>query len=291
MHRHMALLMLGLGLLCSGCMVPGPLSVMSFNIRYATDSDGDNAWPHRRDQVVKLIKERQPEILAMQEVLCSQAKELRGALGEYGFVGVGRDDGAEAGEMVPIMFLERRFTLVDHGHFWLSPTPEQVGSKGWDAALPRMATWVRLRFNDAPFRELRVINVHFDHRGKQARIESAKLLRKVVEAWGGRPTLVCGDFNAVPGSKPYQILCGDEKDPYVLFDAHACAGVADTAGTYHGFTGQAGRSRIDWVLFNKRFKALDADIDRSADGNRYPSDHFPVSATLQIALASGAGFT
>ncbi len=280
-----------LSLLASGCTTPAPFRVMSFNVRYAAEDDGPNHWDLRRDQVIATIRAGEPDVVALQEVLCSQAVELRSAFPEYGFVGVGREDGAEKGEFVPILFSRKRFTLTDYGHFWLSEQPERVGSVGWDAALPRIATWACLRFKDATLTEVRVVNVHFDHRGPRARVESAKLLRRLVEATGGRPLIVLGDFNCGPDSEPYKVLTEERGNLTALRDAHArCCPPGKLCGTYHGLTGRPHAGRIDWILVNRRFAPVEADIDCRCWEGRFPSDRSPVTAKLRWRTAR-AGFT
>ncbi|MEW6198152.1 MAG: endonuclease/exonuclease/phosphatase family protein [Planctomycetota bacterium] len=272
--------------LLTGCAAPAPFRVMSFNIRTADADDGVNAWPPRREVVVATIQAHAPDILGLQEVLASQGDELRAALPDYGFVGVGRDDGQQAGEFVPILYRRQRLTLLEAGHFWLSDQPTQPGSVGWDAALPRMATWARLRCNDAPWHEIHVVNTHLDHRGAQARLESARLLRRLVESLGGLPILLLGDFNCPPGSAPYRVLTAGRGDLAELSDAHAAAG---NVGTYHAFTGQPGVGRIDWILVNRRLRTLTADVDRAQRDGRYPSDHFPVVAEISFVAGRGGG--
>lgn len=170
-----------------------PIRAMTFNIRLDTAADGPNAWPHRQDMVADLIRYEAPDVVGLQEVLLHQKEMLEGALADYSFVGVGRDDGAETGEFSPLGWRTDRFDLVDSGTFWLSPTPELPG-KGWDAAYPRIATWAMLRDRGSG-QLIRVLNTHFDHVGFRAKLESAAALAQ----WVGRenmPTIVLGDFNS-----------------------------------------------------------------------------------------------
>ena len=122
-----------------------PLRVMCFNLRYGTADDGDNRWECRKDLIPRAIRSFDPDLLGVQEALRFQADELRAALPDYGFVGAGRDDGRDAGEFCAIFFRRSRFEQLDAGHFWLSESPDRPGSKGWDADLPRVVSWVRLR--------------------------------------------------------------------------------------------------------------------------------------------------
>ncbi|HVP11827.1 MAG TPA: endonuclease/exonuclease/phosphatase family protein [Phycisphaerae bacterium] len=265
--------------LLAACSQPAPIRVMSFNIRYAAADDGANSWDRRRGLAVETIRADDPDILGLQEPLATQVAELRALLPDYGFVGVGRTDGIAAGEFVPIFYRSSRFTLLEEGHFWLSEHPNDAGSIGWDAALPRIATWARLRIVEAPSWEVQVVNVHFDHVGQRARVESATLIHGLVERLGRRPVVVLGDFNCDTDSQPYQILTGSSAAAAVLCDAFT--ETTDSGGTYHGFAGRPQDGRIDWILFNRRFDCLNAKVDRRDFDGRYPSDHFPVTSTLR----------
>ena len=149
-----------------------PVRVMSFNIRYGTADDGVNAWPKRKQFLTDTIAAFDPDLLGTQETLAFQRDELLGLLHRYEAAGVGRDDGREKGEMAALFWKPARFEKIAGGDFWLSPTPETVGSKGWDAALPRIATWVKLadKANQAAAPIL-LLNTHFDHQGAEARRE------------------------------------------------------------------------------------------------------------------------
>jgi endonuclease/exonuclease/phosphatase family metal-dependent hydrolase len=260
---------------------PTDLRVMTFNIRYGTANDGEDRWEKRRDLLFATIEAFKPDLLGTQEVLAFQADELKKRLAGYGFVGAGRDDGKQKGEMAPIYFRTDRFEKLGEGHFWLSETPDKPGSKGWDAALPRVASWVKLR-DKATKRELTYLNTHFDHRGRKSRLESAKLIRKQLGTLASdSPVVVTGDFNSGEGSEPYEALV-DGNNPK-LIDAYREVHPtrAKDEGTFHGFKGGRTAARIDWVLHTGQLAATAAAIDHTSRAGRYPSDHFPVTAVLR----------
>jgi endonuclease/exonuclease/phosphatase family metal-dependent hydrolase len=260
---------------------PTDLRVMSFNIRYGTADDGADHWEKRRELLFATVEAFKPDLLGTQEVLAFQADELKKRLSGHGFVGAGRDDGKDKGEMTPIYFRTDRFEKLDEGHFWLSETPDKPGSKGWDTSLPRVASWVKLR-DKATKREFYFLNTHFDHRGQKARLESAKLIRKRLGALPGNPpVVVTGDFNTGEGSEPYQALVGGEG--VKLIDSYRAIHPerAKDEGTFNGFQGTRTGPRIDWVLHTDHFAATAAAIDHTSKGGRYPSDHFPVTAVLR----------
>jgi len=274
--------------------VTSQLRAMTFNVRYATADDGDNGWARRHDLVERTIRRFSPDVLATQEGVDFQLRDLHGQLGDYALVGAGRDDGQQQGEFVAIFFRHSRFSLVKQGHFWLSETPETPGSRGWDGRQPRMVTWCALRDAEAPRELLHVFNTHFDFRGEIARRESARLLRYHVVSLGlERPIIVMGDFNCGEDDLPYRTLLGGEDEASAantLVDAYRSRHLRNgqSEATRHDFGRQTTGARMDWILHSRRLETLRADIDRTAYDGRFPSDHYPVTAVLRPApLAFG----
>jgi endonuclease/exonuclease/phosphatase family metal-dependent hydrolase len=289
-------LILAISLVCLLChAAPRPtigqaadVRVMSFNIRYGTANDGDNHWEKRKRFLIETIKAFDPDLLGTQETLGFQRDYLAENLQGYDVFGVGREDGREKGEMAALYFKRSRFQKIDGGHFWLSQTPDQPGSKSWDSALPRMVTWVKLhdrRRTDA--KPILFFNTHFDHRGVEARKESARLLRRrVAELGKSCSVIVTGDFNTGEGSEPYRQLFGpDNGERSPLGDTYRIAypGRATNEGTFSGFKVDAtSGSRIDWIGVSRDWKIIKATIDRTTREGRTPSDHFPVTAVLRF---------
>jgi endonuclease/exonuclease/phosphatase family metal-dependent hydrolase len=284
-----------LALLLVGCAVGNhhpkstestALRVMSFNIRFGTADDGPNHWDHRRDAVIAVIKAFDPDVLGTQETLATQRNFLLKAVPDFAAVAVGRDDGRDTGEMTATFYRRDRFDLLDSGHFWLSLSPDQPGSKDWDAAITRMATWLKLRDRRQPARlPIVVINTHFDHVGQTARLESARLIRRRAAEMGkGCSVIVMGDFNCGDDDPPHAALVGRQDDGIDLFDT--CRAIHPARGpdeaTFHAFdTTKTRGARIDWILATPDFRVESAEIDRSLPGGRVPSDHFPVTAVLR----------
>ena len=260
------------------------LKVMSFNIRYGTADDGKDIWASRQELVVTVIKAFAPDLMGTQETLPFQAKYIHEQLSEYTYIGWSRDQ-SETGEQCGIFVRKDRFEIIESGQFWLSETPDKKVSKSWDSSLPRVVTWTRLKEKTADKktsdgREFLFANTHFDHRGTEARKQSAILLRRRLSEMAPKlPIIVTGDFNCDQGSEPYQELLGEK----VLADSfrvlHPTRG--DNEGTFHGFSGTPGAERIDWILATRQFKPTEASIDRTHTDGRYPSDHFPVSAVFR----------
>jgi endonuclease/exonuclease/phosphatase family metal-dependent hydrolase len=266
----------------------GPdLRVMSFNIRYGTAKDGVNHWNKRKEFLIETIKAFDPDLLGTQETLGSQRNYLARQLPGYDVLGVGRDDGRESGEMTALYYRRSRFEKLDGGHFWLSETPDTPGSKSWDTALTRMATWAKLRDRrQSSAKPLLFLNTHFDHRGAQARIESARLLRRRAAELGNTcRVIVTGDFNSGEDGEPYRAMFGPKDGtPSPLRDAYRVAHATREAneGTFSNFkAGPNNGPRIDWIGVSSEWDVREAAIDRTERDGRTPSDHFPMTSVLR----------
>lgn len=289
MSRLALCLLLAIVGCAAGRDVAGPHSTLrfcTFNIRYGTADDGPNHWDFRRDSVVRAIESFAPDVLGTQETLAAQRDFLLKSLPAYAAVAAGRDDGREAGEMTATFYRRDRFDLLAAGHVWLSRTPEKPGSKDWDAAITRMATWLRLRDRRDPARPpILVINTHFDHVGQTARLESARLLRRrAAELGEGCSLIVMGDFNCGDDDPPHAALVGRQGDGIELADTYRAIHPtrAPDEATFHAFDPAKTRGeRIDWILASPDFTVESAEIDRSLPADRLPSDHFPVTAVLR----------
>jgi endonuclease/exonuclease/phosphatase family metal-dependent hydrolase len=266
-------------------VVVAPIRAMTFNIRYGTAPDAEHAWPLRRELAFHLIGDFAPDVLGVQEALRFQLDEIRHALPHYGEVGVGREDGREEGEYSAILYDRRRLDLLDHGTFWLSDTPELPGSRSWGNRFPRVVTWARFRHRHAGL-TFHVFNTHWDHESQPARLNSAALLLERIRdrAVPDDPVLVMGDFNAGEDNPAFQaLLATPEPGRPPLYDTfRAVHPHARLTGTYHAFTGDRDSDKIDAILASPRWETLDAEIVLFNHDGLYPSDHFPVTATLRL---------
>lgn len=275
-----------LGSLAIGQDPSADIKVMSFNVRYGTAKDGENHWDKRKDFLADTVKAFDPDLLGTQETLGFQRDFLAVKLVGYEAFGAGRDDGKDKGEMMAVFWRKARFEKIDGGHFWLSQTPADVGSKSWDSSLPRMATWVKLRDKKADGKPIFWLNTHFDHIGKVSRIEAAKVIRTQISALGeGCSILVTGDFNAGEGSEPYKALFaveGKTESPVVDSFRVTHPKRGENEGTTTPFkAGPSKGNRIDWIGVSRDWKVLTAAIDHTSRNGRTPSDHFPITAVLR----------
>jgi endonuclease/exonuclease/phosphatase family metal-dependent hydrolase len=265
-----------------------PLSVMSFNIRYGTAKDGDNHWTLRRQMLFDLMKEQNADVVGLQEALDPQIREIVAAMPVYGVVGVGRDDARTAGEYSAILFRKDRLHVAEAGTFWFSDTPGNPGSRSWGNNITRICTWAR--FIDRDGRAFWHFNVHLDHQSQPSRERSAELLlaRVTTRAFPSEPVVVTGDFNVGEDNLAIRHLLGpsdatlEAVRPFV--DTFRVVHPDEKqVGTFSGFTfGRIDGPKIDYVLVQPGTEVLDAAIVRTSRENRYPSDHFPVTARIRF---------
>ncbi|GJJ03275.1 endonuclease [Duganella rhizosphaerae] len=258
--------------------VAAPINVATYNLRYNNAEDGANAWPARKEMVKALIRYHEFDIFGTQEGLADQIADLA-QMAEFDHVGVGRDDGKSAGEHSAIYFRKSRFALLAKGDFWLSETPDRP-SFGWDATCcHRLASWARLR-DRASGRSFFVFSVHFDHQGEQARRASADLvLRKIAEIAHGEPAICVGDFNSTPETVQIQTMAKAMRDAFRVSAAPPYGPV----GTFNDFHLDAAMTdRIDYIFVDRHFDVQKYAVLSDSLDRRYPSDHHPVVARVNL---------
>lgn len=248
-------------------------SIMTFNIRYATENDGINQWENRKDWVSTLIQFYEPDVFGIQEGLQSQVLFLDNELVKYNYVGVGRDDGETSGEYAAIFFKSGKLEVLDSGTFWLSETPDKP-SFGWGANFRRIATWAKFKVKETGMEYL-VFNAHLDHEVAEARLNSVKLIREKAVEWGDEnlPVFVIGDLNARPDSPPIQYLSSVYKDAKDISEYPAYG----PEGTFNGFdTSHPLDARIDYIFVNEKVRVCKYAVLADTQNERTPSDHLPV---------------
>lgn len=254
-------------------------NVATFNIRYANPSDTGNMWANRGPVVENLIRFHDFDVFGIQEGLKNQIDDISAALPGYSRYGVGRDDGVDAGEHSAIYYKKNKFKLLKSGDFWLSETPSKPG-KGWDATCcNRICSWVRLQSLQTK-KTFYMFNVHFDHQGVVARTESAKLmLRKIKEIAGNEPVLFTGDLNGDRSSEWYLTIANSN----VIKDVHDLVKFPyENNSSMNGFRTPRGTAVIDHIFMSKQFKAQKWGILTDSYFGKYPSDHFPVMAVIEL---------
>ncbi|WP_054683353.1 endonuclease/exonuclease/phosphatase family protein [Rhodothermus marinus] len=282
----MWLLLLGLGILMARPAAPDTavLRVVSYNLRYDNPADGPNAWPYRIDRIAAFVRfyERCARRAGSPSL---HARQPAGPAAGLPLGGVGRTDGRDGGEFSAIFYRTDRLELLESRTFWLSPTPEVPGSRGWDAALERICTWARFR-DRRTGRTFFVFNTHFDHEGTQARLESARLLHRVIaEHARTAPVLLTGDFNTTEDTPPYRALTADG----LLHDARYRAenGHYGPRTTWNGFERLVPGRRIDFIFVTADVRVLRhailVDLDEQG---RFASDHLPVLADVLLSETS-----
>jgi endonuclease/exonuclease/phosphatase family metal-dependent hydrolase len=256
------------------------LNIMSYNIRYDITTSNASAWTERHTAISSQISSYNADIIGMQEVLVHQRQQLLADLPAFASVGVGRDDGIDAGEFSPIFYKTDRFQLLVSSTFWLSPTPE-IPSKGWDAALNRICTYAQ--FSDLQSKDtFWVFNTHFDHVGEIARMKSAELiLQKIKEVTKGtnQAVIFCGDLNLTDDHPTISFLQSQMKDA-LLVAKKVKTKVNQTFNNFDLTTSAS--KRIDYIFTNEMISVKSLETIIEPFGVSYPSDHFPIIANLEF---------
>lgn len=256
------------------------MEIMTYNIKYANENDGENSWSNRKDFITNQLKFYEPDAFGVQEAVKQQMDYFKDHLDGYDYVGVGRDDGKEGGEYSAIFYKKSRLKVLKHDTFWLSETPQKP-SKGWDAAYPRICTYAL--FEDQQTGEkFWYFNTHFDHIGDKARKESAKLIWKKIQELNSEdlPAILSGDFNLEPDTESIRYLSEKMDDSKAISEGV----VFGPEGTFNGYEfDKPVTRRIDYIfLSHEDFKVLKFGVISSSKDLRYPSDHLPVMVKLEL---------
>ncbi|MDR9457333.1 MAG: endonuclease/exonuclease/phosphatase family protein [Salegentibacter sp.] len=254
------------------------LEVMSYNIRFQTENDGENSWSKRKDHLTNQIKFYEPHILGVQEALVSQLKHFENELDNYKYIGVGRDDGKEAGEFSAIFYDLRKVDILDEGTFWLSETPGEV-SVGWDAAMERVCTYGKFKEKDSD-EKFWVFNTHFDHIGEEARENSARLIYEKISELNteGLPVILMGDLNLEPDAPGIKFLSEKMNDSKKVADLDF-----GPEGTFNAYDfSKPVKRRIDYIFTSDDIKVLKYAVLSDSRELKYPSDHLPVFVKLEL---------
>ena len=282
------------------------LYIGQYNIRNANAKDAaeGNGWERRCPVVCDIIRAESFDIFGSQEVLHSQLEDMRNALPQYDYVGVGRNDGKTAGEYAPIFYKKDRIRCLQSGTFWLSETPDVVASVGWDAKYTRICTWGQFK-DRRTGKKFWMFNLHMDHRGIEARKQSALLVMERIKVMCGKqPYILLGDFNVDQFNPIYPMMM----ESGLFVDCHDAAAVrfAPTGSMNYFKIDFKTDSRIDHVLVSKQFDVLDYTvltysywseeeptaealeaIQAGKEGvvvhkQRLPSDHYPIGIHLNF---------
>ncbi len=253
------------------------LNVMTYNVRLDIASDGENAWPYRKDFLSSQIMFLEPDILGVQEARPNQVKDLKEALKDYKFIGEGRDGGQE-GEHAGIYYNSKKITVEQAHTFWLSNAPETI-SKGWDAAYPRVCTYGLFTLKESN-QKIWVFNTHLDHVGKIAQKEGMTLILKEIKNLNTQqfPVILMGDFNVEPDSELISVIMSKMKDSKEEAEV-----VFGPEGTSNAFKyNEPVTRRIDYIMVSDQIRVKKYAVFSSSIDFKFPSDHFPVYVQLEI---------
>ena len=245
-----------------------------------------DARDSRKELVAETIGRSNPHLVGLQEALAEQIEYLEGALPQYRWLGVDRalNGGTGLSEATPIFYRYEELIPIESGTFWLGSPPNgrstrRAGSRRRGGS--RIVTWARFHHLETS-RQVYVYNTHFTIREGQRQHDSADRINEHIAMLPpGSAVIVMGDFNAAAGSSETWRIATSQG----LRDAWAIATErTGPAVTSNGFEPppQGWEQRIDWILVGGPIEVPSASTIVHSVAGRYPSDHYPVLATLRV---------
>lgn len=257
----------------------GTVRVMTYNVRGVNDPPPRD-WRTRLELVEHLLGRHDPDLLGVQEARWHQIRDLAEALPDYRWIGLGSKGGTRD-QFLAIFYRGQRFEVLDFGHYWLSDTPDVIGSATWGNRYVRMVTWAKFR-DRRTGETLYQVNTHLDNKSAESRVKSAHLiLDRVREFEQDVPVILTGDFNSTAETSPvYTILTGPGAFHDTWTTAHERGPQYRTIGRWR--PPLRGGERVDWILARGKVRTTWTEIDPYRVGGLYASDHYPVIAHLKI---------
>lgn len=255
------------------------LRIMTYNLRLNVDPS-PNSWDERKSLIVDIIHRESPDIIGTQEPVFQQVQDLEELLPDYRWIGLGRRGGSKE-EYMAIFYKKDRFKVIEYDHYWLSDTPETMGSITWDNACTRMVTWIRFLDRETG-KQFYHLNTHLDHISEAARVQGAELIvKKCEELDESTPLILTADFNTGAKSDTHQVFLnkGNFIDTWDTATEH----INPELGSFNDFKDPTGGdTRIDWILYRGNVQPGTIKIVNDIVDGRFPSDHFPIVVDVEI---------
>ena len=253
------------------------IRICSFNIRTRGDK-APNDWQTRISRILAIFEKYELDSIGVQELTTQQKNALMAKATNYVAVGVGREPNKQ-GEHNCVIYRKDRFDCLDAGTFWLSTTPDVVGSHSWKTACRRICTWAKLK-DKKTGKEFVHLNTHLDHRSEEARRNGAALIMsRMDDIAKGLPCFLTGDMNCrinTPSIQSFLAKMKNTKD--VSETPHK--GSFQTFHAYRYNPEKPSKGEIDFIFFSGDMRVLKHATINDHNGNEYPSDHFPVMAEI-----------
>ena len=241
----------------------------------------ERVWENRRDLCVETILSRRPDIICLQEAIYDSYAYLKEKLrgyAPYGFAGPEMDPYTEGYHFIGknvIFFRRDRYEFASAGCYWLSETPLVGGSCSWNTTRARHCNWVRLR-DKRSGRELRVLDVHLDHKSDEARREQIRMVMDECAQYAPDfPQILCGDFNAGIDSAPigYIRTVDGWREMYEASTGRARRASPPMPSRARSTSPRSRTASISSSIA-ATWRVCDAEIVRDRKGAMYPSDHY-----------------
>jgi endonuclease/exonuclease/phosphatase family metal-dependent hydrolase len=262
---------------------PAVVKVMTFNIRAKNLMDIFDRWNSRKQDVFEMITDHAPDIFGLQEPLPNQLEQFQQAFPQYAYYSAGGKDGKIKGESCPIFYRKDRFKLLDSGTFWFSDRPNKPGTQGWGEPVPRFCSWVVLA-EKGQNTSFYVYNTHLAWMSQQSRNKSVRLLVKEITARNSSlPFIIMGDFNMKLTNPAVKFLLNSSpENQFPVTDAWLSVHPDNPDISTCNFGTWATGPQIDHIQLGMGAKAIEVTIDDRKINGHYPSDHFPVIATVML---------
>ncbi|GEP64230.1 MULTISPECIES: endonuclease/exonuclease/phosphatase family protein [Clostridium] len=253
------------------------MRVMTFNLRRDVPIDFNDRWNTRRSLIYNVINEYKCDIIGAQEIKDNMLNDIKENIEGYNIIGAPR--GKKVSSERNSLLISRNYLIEDYKTFWLSETPDKIGSRVWYSYLPRICTTAILQMDNG--RRVRVCNTHLDNLLPKARMYGLKKILEFIEN-EKLPVILMGDFNDRPNSKLIKSLKEGKISSKKLLPVQDVNMGLYNESTIGNFKRSGKGLHIDYIFVSEEIDVVNAEIIKYNVNGKYPSDHYPLMADIVI---------
>ena len=254
---------------------------MTFNLRCDFILDFNNRWDQRKEMIFHIINSYGCDIIGTQEATNVMINDINNNISGFNIIGSPRTKKffQERNDIL----ISKNYKIISNKTFWLSENPEKIGSSKWYSLFPRICTTAVVELPNN--KKIRICNSHLDCFLPQAREYGVKKLMEFIENEQRKenlPIILMGDFNATPNSKVIKNISNSKICNKRLIAAQEINKELYTKATMGKFKGKETGTHIDYIFVSEDIEIVNAEIIKYNVNGKYPSDHYPVVAEINI---------
>lgn len=248
------------------------MKIMTFNVRYDNETDGDHAWSKRQGAFLRMIRKHRADVIGTQETTDRIQTFLKRNAKGYLLVGDGRN-ADRTGERCTVMVRKAAYNVIETETVWLNGDYHKAGDQDPREGFARICTMVVIQDKKTGVLT-RIFNAHLAYQNEDVILRNGQQLFNYIDSFKETkiPFVLMGDFNSNLSRPLHQPFLSRYKEAYLSLNQAR-------PNTFHAYGDPQGIDAIDFI-YTDVLTFISVTTDTSRFDGLYPSDHYPVIAEL-----------